>query len=50
MENGGYLLGAFSVVWAVLFGYVLYLLSKQKKLQKEIDSLKETLKVGKGSS
>lgn len=49
MENAGYLFAAFTVVWAVLFGYVLYLLNKQKKLQEEINLLKESLKENKGS-
>lgn len=44
MENGGYLLAAFAIVWAVTFGYVLLLLRKQKELQRAIDSLRETLK------
>ena len=48
MENAGYLFAAFTVVWAVLFGYVLFLLGKQRKLQEEINSLKETLKEKKG--
>ena len=49
MQNAGYLFAAFTVVWAVLFGYVLYLLNKQKSLQQEINSLKEALKEKKGS-
>lgn len=44
MQNAGYLFAAFTIVWAVLFGYALYLLSKQKKLQQEINLLKEALK------
>ena len=47
MENAGYLLVAYSLVWAVVFGYVLLLLNRQKTLPREIDSLKEALK-GKG--
>ena len=41
MENLGYLFAAFAVVWVVLFGYVLILIQRQKKLQREIDLLKE---------
>jgi len=41
MENAGYLFAAFAVVWAVIFGYVLLLLNSQKRLRREIDSLKE---------
>ncbi len=44
MENLSYLLAAFAVVWAVVFGYVLTLISRQGKLKREIVSLKEALK------
>ena len=44
MENAGYLFAAYSIVWALVFGYILLLLGRQKRLQREIDSLKETLK------
>lgn len=43
MENAGYLFTAFSAIWAAVFGYVFVLSNRQKKLQREIDSLKETL-------
>ena len=46
MQNAGYLFAAFTAVWVVLFGYVVYLLSKQKKLEQEISSLKEAAKKG----
>ncbi|MBI4180401.1 MAG: CcmD family protein [Chloroflexi bacterium] len=44
MQNGGYLLAAFIIAWALVFGYVLLLLNRQSKLQQEISSLKEALK------
>lgn len=44
MENAGYLFAAFATVWAVIFGYVLLLLNSQKRLRREIDSLKEAFK------
>ena len=44
MENAGYLFAAFAIVWAVVFGYVLLLLNRQKKLRREIDSLKEAFR------
>lgn len=44
MENAGYLFAAYAIVWAVLFGYILLLLARQKKLQREINSLKEAFK------
>ena len=43
MENLSYLLTAFAIVWAVVFGYVLSLLQKQRQLRRELDLLKETL-------
>ena len=44
MENLGYLFAAFAIVWAVLFGYLLVLLNGQRRLRREIDSLKEAVK------
>ena len=44
MENAPYLFVAYSVVWAVLFGYVLILVNRQRKLKQELDSLKTSLK------
>jgi len=42
MENLGYLLAAYTVIWAVVFGYILYMQRKQRKLQRQIDILKES--------
>ena len=44
MQNAGYLFAAFSVVWAGVFIYVLFLSGRQAKLRQEINSLKEELK------
>ena len=44
MENPGYLFAAFAIVWSVVFGYVLLLLNRQRRLRQEIDSLKEAFK------
>lgn len=41
MENAGYLLAAFTVIWALLFGYLLSLFNRQRRLQQQIDSLKQ---------
>ncbi|MBA7687637.1 hypothetical protein ES703_96101 [subsurface metagenome] len=48
MENASYLFAAFTIVWAVVFGYVLSLLNRQKRLRREIDSLKEEFKEKEG--
>jgi len=44
MENASYVFAAFAIVWAVLFGYVLLLFNRQRRLRQEINSLKEMLK------
>ncbi len=44
MENGGYLFAAFSIIWVLLLGYVFVLINRQRRLRREIDSLKEALK------
>jgi len=47
MENAGYLFAAFTIIWALVFGYVLFLFNRQRRLRREIDSLKEAFE-GKG--
>jgi CcmD family protein len=44
LDNLGYLLAVFGIVWLGIFIYVLYLVNGQKKLQKEIRALQELLK------
>lgn len=39
----GYLFAAYSIIWALLFGYVFYLYLKQRKAMKDIELLKEDL-------
>ena len=41
MDNAGYIFAAYSIVWAVIFGYVLFIHIRHRKLQRELDSLKE---------
>jgi CcmD family protein len=43
MENLGYLLAAYTVIWAVVFGYLLYLQRKQRKLQRQLELLEKSL-------
>lgn len=44
MENWGYLFAAYAIIWAMVFGYVLILLQGERKLRREIDTLKRSLK------
>ena len=44
MENAGYIFAAFAIVWAVTFGYVLLLFNRQRRLRREIESLKAAFK------
>jgi len=41
MENAGYIFAAYSIVWVVVFGYILSLFNRQRRLQRELNSLKE---------
>jgi CcmD family protein len=43
MENLGYLLAAYAVIWAVVFGYLLFLQWKQRKLQRQVTQLQKPL-------
>ena len=43
MENLGYLLAAYTLIWAVVFGYVVFMQRKQRRLQRQIDMLQESL-------
>jgi CcmD family protein len=38
-----YLLAAYSLVWILLFAYVLGISSKQKKLETELETLRQLL-------
>lgn len=43
MENLGYLFAAYTIIWAVIFGYVFFLYYKQRKLQRQMDLLKDLI-------
>ena len=43
MGNLGYLLAAYTIIWAVVFGYVLFMQWKQRGLQRQIDMLRKSL-------
>jgi len=42
MENIGYLFVVYTVIWALVFGYVLFMQRKQRRLQRQIDLLRES--------
>jgi len=48
MESSGYLWTAFSLAWALVFGYVLLLINRQRGLRHDIEALKATLKEKEG--
>ena len=37
MDNIGYLFAAYTVIWAVVFGYIFFMQRKQRKLEQQID-------------
>ena len=43
MENSIFLFAAYSIVWIAVFGYVLYLYRKQKRVLNEIKLIKERI-------
>ncbi len=49
MENWPYLFAAYTVIWIAVFAYVLLLLQGERKLRREIDSLRRSLKDKSGS-
>ncbi|MFC1971187.1 CcmD family protein [Chloroflexota bacterium] len=44
MENAGYLFAAFTLIWAFVFGYILMLTSRQRRLERDIEIIKEDFK------
>ena len=43
MENLGYLMAAYTIIWVVVFGYVLAMQRKQRRLQRQLDRLQESI-------
>ena len=41
MENLGYLLAAYTVIWAVVFGYLWFLQRQLRSLQRQLDRRQE---------
>jgi len=40
------LVAAYAVIWAVLFGYVVWLMRRQEALRREVDVLRKALEAG----
>ncbi len=41
MENAGFLFAAYTIIWALVFGYVFFLVRRQANIKRQIDALKE---------
>lgn len=41
MQNVAYILSAFIAAWALIFGCVLWLIVRERRLRREVDSLKK---------
>jgi CcmD family protein len=41
MENAGYFFAAFAVIWAVVFGYVMFLVNKQAKINRQMKTIEQ---------
>jgi CcmD family protein len=46
MDNAGYIVGAFAVVWVGLFIFIFTLVQRERGLRKEIAALKDSMKKG----
>ncbi len=44
MENAGFLFAAYSIVWAISFAYLAVLFNRQRRLRRDIESLREALR------
>ena len=45
MENIGYMLAVFIIVWAAFFGYLIAITQRQRRLQQELEDLKGELDI-----
>lgn len=44
MDTFPYLFAAYTIIWAVLFGYLFVINNRQRQLQRELDSFRKALK------
>jgi CcmD family protein len=42
MENAGFVFAAFGIIWAVVFGYVLFLVNRQSKLNRQVKAIEDS--------
>jgi CcmD family protein len=49
MENSAFIFAAYSVIWAVVFGYVFFLVRKQAGLKRRLDSIEDEMRKKQGS-
>ncbi len=43
LSGAPYVIGAYALIWVVLFAFVVALLAKSKKTQRDIDDLRESI-------
>ena len=43
LSGAPYVIGAYALIWVVLFAFVIALLAKSKKTQRDIDDLHESI-------
>lgn len=43
LSGAPYVIGAYALIWVVLFAFVIALLAKFKKTQRDIDDLRESI-------
>ena len=39
MDNAGFIFAAFGLIWAVVFGYVMFLANKQARINRRMDAI-----------
>ncbi len=44
MENAVFLFAAYTVIWAVVFGYVFFLVKRQSNIKRRLESLEKNSK------
>ena len=42
MDNAGYIFTAFGLIWAVVFGYVMFLANKQARINRRMEAIEQS--------